>query len=140
MLWIDADVLASYLSSDSRDSFRLRQKQAAAVMENAQAIFLSDIILFETVYVLEKLFGYKQEDVAGALMEFVNAPEVTCQTDKAVVLLALNDHARQPGCSIADCLLGRQLQLSGDTVFATFNTKHFLHYGIDLLDVKSIKP
>jgi len=77
MIGLDTNVIVRFLvEDDRRQSARARTLITAAIADNTQ-LYLSDIVMCETVWVLESAYGFGRDEVASVLNQLLSARQLT---------------------------------------------------------------
>jgi len=117
---IDTNVLVPYLVQDDP----VQGKKAAAVIEGAASerdqILLGNIVLCETVWVLESAYGYAKAEIESVLAALLQSDTFLFEM-KDNVWAALGDY-RSSKADFADCLIGRVHRAFGSEPTQTFDT------------------
>lgn len=119
MIALDTNVLVRYLVEDD-----VRQgRQAARLIERAVAgdepLFISDIVVCETVWVLASAYGLTRTEIAAALGGLLRAKSVVfASTDQ--LSSSLDAYRRGKG-DFADYLIREHAQAHGASHVATFD-------------------
>lgn len=71
MLAVDTNVIVRFLTGDEPSQFELSHK-----LIETESIFIPDSVILETVWVLDFVYGFKQEDISSALRNLVGLPNV----------------------------------------------------------------
>jgi len=74
---VDTNVLVRFLTWDDAD----QAAEAARVIEGAETIFISTIVLCEVVWVLRRAYRYGTAEIAGALRRLIESRAV--ETNRA---------------------------------------------------------
>ena len=82
--FVDTNILIRHLTGDPPEMAH----RATAYLESATEILLTDLVVAETVYVLESFYEAPRRDVAGAIRSLVLMDVVVC-VDVAVLLRAI---------------------------------------------------
>jgi predicted nucleic-acid-binding protein len=102
---LDTNILIRYLVQDDP----VQSRKAATHIENAAAagdqILISDIVLCETVWVLDSAYGYEKMEIAGAIEKLLQSATFVFAA-KDVVAAAFEEY-RSTKVDFADCLIGR---------------------------------
>lgn len=102
---LDTNVLVRYLVQDDP----VQGRKAATFIEGAatagEQILVSNVVLCETVWVLDSAYGYDKAEIETAIGKLMMAATF-CFEDKNVVNLAYEDY-RTAAVDFADCLIGR---------------------------------
>jgi predicted nucleic-acid-binding protein len=117
---LDTNVLVRYLVQDDPGQSR----RAAAYIEGAASagdlILLSNIVLCETVWVLDSAYGYTKPEIEGALDKLLQT--ATFRFEAKDVVAAAFEEYRTGRIDFADCLIGRLHASLGCEPTATFDT------------------
>ena len=85
-IFIDTSMVVRYLMDDPPDM----AGQAATVIDGANNLHLTDVVIAETAYVLTSVYRVSRETVVDFLIAFLNKQNISpFQLDKGVVLEAL---------------------------------------------------
>jgi len=117
---LDTNVLIRYLVQDDPGQGR----KAAAYIEGAAAadeqILISNIVLCETVWVLDAAYGYSKTEVQAALEKLLQSSTFQFET-KDIVWRAFEEY-RAVKADFADCLMGQVHRALGCEPTATFDS------------------
>lgn len=117
---LDTNVLVRYLVQDDPK----QGKKAAAYIEAAAAagetILVSNIVLCETVWVLDSAYGYSRRDVEFALDKVLQSSTFQFEA-KDTVWAALEEYCTAK-VDFADCLIGQVHRSFGCEPTATFDS------------------
>jgi len=91
---VDANVILRYLLKDHEEFFRKAEEIFDKAFSGKVKIEILQAVLAEVVYVLEKLYKVKREEIAGVLCELLKVKTVSIK-DKDVVLQALDLYHRK---------------------------------------------
>jgi predicted nucleic-acid-binding protein len=114
MLALDTNVLVRLLVRDDAD-----QVQAAEDFVGKGA-WVSNLVLAETVWVLDSVYELSRGQIATAVEMLLNHQELTLQ-DADVVTLALNHYRRRSMVDFSDCLVLEIARKAGHLPVATFD-------------------
>ena len=116
---VDTNVLIRYLVQDDP----VQGRKAAAYIQTADSegeqILIGNIILCETVWVLDSAYGFAKQEIGGALEKILRTSTFTFE-DKDMVREALDDYRNVPKVDFADCLIGHIHKSFGCDPTATF--------------------
>ena len=116
---VDTNVLVRYLVQDDPAQGR----KAAAYIEDAAAageqILIGNIVLCETVWVLDSAYGYPKDEIAAAIEKVLQSGTFQFET-KDIVWTALEEY-RALRADFADCVIGRVHRSLGCEPTATFD-------------------
>jgi predicted nucleic-acid-binding protein len=71
MIAIDTNVLVRYLLNDDRNQAAAAKKLIDHAAANGQRLFIGMIILVETVWVLESVYGFGREEIIAVLHDML---------------------------------------------------------------------
>jgi predicted nucleic-acid-binding protein len=111
---VDTNVLVRLVTRDNE-----RQVTAANLFIQ-QGVWVSHLVLAETVCVLNKTYGLSHADIAAAIDLLVNNERVTLQ-DLDVVINALEHYRRKPRMGFSDCLILEIARKAGHLPLGTFD-------------------
>jgi predicted nucleic-acid-binding protein len=116
---LDTNVLVRYLVQDDP----AQSRRAATYIESAAAtgeqILIGNIVLCETVWVLDSAYGYSKREIEGAIEKLLQSS--TFQFEAKDMIHSAFDDYRSGRFDFADCLIGRIHALSGCEPTATFD-------------------
>ena len=118
---LDANVVLRYLLNDLPE----QSKKARHLIASSQC-YVSDVILTEVVFVLEKLSGFPRADIAVLLRRLISLKNVSCNEvlfDRAIEL-----YMKKKQLSFPDCFIAVEASFSGDFVL-TFDKDLIKHGG-----------
>ena len=114
MLAVDTNVLVRVLASDDI------AQVAAAEQFIAQGAWVSHLVLAETVWVLESVYGRTPAQLSEAL-QLLLAHESLVLQDADTVAAALEHFRRKPAPGFSDCLVLEIARKAGHTPLGTFD-------------------
>jgi predicted nucleic-acid-binding protein len=111
----DTNVLVRLLVRDD-------PKQAAAVdaFLRGGPVWISHLVLIETVWVLESVYGVARPELAEAIQRLLDHVTLSLQ-DEDVVAAALATFGRHPTVGFSDCLVLEVARKAGHQPVATFD-------------------
>lgn len=117
MIGLDTNVLIRYLTQDDP----VQAERAARVIEVAEpgSLFVSGIVVCETVWVLEEAYGHKRSAIADVLEQVLSTGQFAFE-DRPLLLQALSDYRAGKG-DLSDYLIGRVANRAGCTHTLTFD-------------------
>ena len=83
MIAVDTNVLIRYLVEDDPYQSRKAEQVFITAEEKGESLFISEIVLVETVWVLKRCYRLKREDIAEILVRLVHARQLSF--DKALL-------------------------------------------------------
>lgn len=120
MIAVDTNVLLHYLLQPIDDSNPPWQTQKAVqVIHSAENIFLSDVVLAETEWVMETVFSMSRTDIHNTLYELACHSRFLFE-DWEALHCALMDYKTYPTVDFSDCLIARRANNVGATTLYTF--------------------
>jgi predicted nucleic-acid-binding protein len=111
---IDTNVLVRLIVRDEQRQAR----DAEAFVE--KGTWVSHLVLAETVWVLDSVYGLNAKRIALAIDMLLNHAQITLQ-DADVVAAALEQFRRSPKVGFSDCLILEIAQKSGHLPLGTFD-------------------
>jgi len=129
MIALDTNVLVRLLVADD-----VRQgRRAAALVERAvdagERVFVPEVALVETVWVLGRSYGFDRGEIAGALSKLVSSRDVELE-DRDRIHRALRAYERGR-CGFSDYLIREQARSAGCDTVHTFDRKLLREDGFD---------
>jgi predicted nucleic-acid-binding protein len=88
--------------------------------------YVSDVIVTEVVFVLEKVQKFSRIDVSQLVQKLTSLDSVIC--NKTIVHKALRLYERKAKLSFPDCFVAVEAEMSGDTLL-TFDLELIKHGG-----------
>lgn len=122
MIGLDTNILVRYLVQDDPFQARLANQLIEQVVALGKKIWICQITLCETVWVLKKCYDISKEKIRHILLELLLTPQIKIENEEAL-WLALKDFEAISGVGIADCLIGRLNAQHGCEVTYTFDKK-----------------
>ena len=111
---VDTNVLVRLISRDDPDQVR------AAEEFIAPGAWISHVVLVETMWVLDAVFGRSAQQIAAAVEMLVDHRELVIQ-DADVVMTALVRFKERPSLGFSDCLVVETARKAGHTPLGTFD-------------------
>jgi predicted nucleic acid-binding protein len=113
---VDTNVLVRLLVRDAPRRLR------AAESFVTPGAFVSHVVLAETVWVLDAVYGRSPTQLAGAVERLLAHGQLTLQ-DPDVVAAALVRFRAEPGLGFSDCLVLETARKAGHLPLGTFDRK-----------------
>lgn len=110
----DTNVLVRLVTGDDERQLEV----AAAFVQNA--VWVSHLVLAETVWVLVRAYGFDSARIAAAVDQFLNHETVTLQ-DSDVVAAALDHFRGNARIGFSDCLVLEIARKAGHLPLGTFD-------------------
>jgi len=102
LAFLDTSCIVRYLTDDPPEM----AERAARIIDSEQTLTVSELVVVETAYVLESVYGYEREELVDALQSFVELQNVRLlRLPKARVAEALNLCRGSKRYSFTDALL-----------------------------------
>ena len=121
MIGLDSNILVRYLTQDDP----VQSKRAADIIEHRLSLtnpgFLSVVVIAETVWVLDRAYGFSAEDIVAAI-ELTLQIEVLVVENEPEVFTAMIALKESPG-SFPDALIGALGAKAGCAATLTFDRK-----------------
>ena len=119
MIAVDTNVLVRFLVEDDED----QSVRAAAVFASAagrdREVFISDLVLAETVWVLRRCYGFERAEIANVLQQLLRSRQLAfADTDRLAHCISAFVGGK---ADFADYLIGRLAKEQGCTVVYTFD-------------------
>ena len=124
MIAVDTNILLRYLIEplDSKNP-SWQVKAAKAVIDSADAVYVSDIVLAEIEWVLEVVFDFKRDEIALVIQTLANNYHFKFE-DWTALQSALLDYRDHRQVELSDCLIARRAHSCGaDTLYTFENEK-----------------
>jgi predicted nucleic-acid-binding protein len=114
MRGVDTNVLIRLITGDD-------PKQAAKAQEFvAPGAWVSHLVLAETIWVLDAVYGREPKALAQTVEMLLNHKELTLQ-DAEVVVEALDHYRKRPALGFSDCLVLEIARKAGHLPLGTFD-------------------
>jgi len=111
---VDTNVLVRLLARDAADQVR------AAEDFISKGAWVSQLVLAETVWVLDAVYERSPEQIATAVDMLLNHKDLTVQ-DTEVVAAALDLYRKRPAVGFSDCLVLEIARKAGHVPLGTFD-------------------
>ena len=121
MIGLDTNVLVRFLVQDDAAQFERAQRLLKREASRGELVFISQLVLLESEWVLRSRYGLGKADILGALAGLLDSREFLVEDEATLerALFAWRDSAAE----FADCLIGaRHLQLGCEGT-ATFDSR-----------------
>jgi predicted nucleic-acid-binding protein len=121
MRGLDTNVLVRFLTQDDPEQARRVDRLIADAQRRGDVLYVSAIVLCETVWVLRSAYGHDRGNIAEALDRMLSAPELVVESsDLARDALA---EYRDGSGDFSDCFIGRRNVNAGCDTTATFDKR-----------------
>ncbi len=119
MIGLDTNVLVRFLVRDDEKQSRRATKLIKGAVERGEQLFISDIVMCETVWVLSAAYRFTRTEIVDALAGLVRARNlVFSSTDRLARALAAYRHGKG---DFADYLIRELARAAGADTVATFD-------------------
>lgn len=110
MIAVDTNVLLRYLIHplDNRNP-NWQHKAAVVLIDSAEHVYVTDIVLAEMEWVLESYFGFNRNEILRVLTELSQNPRFIFESWSALQC-ALMDYREISKADFSDCLIARRAQ------------------------------
>jgi len=119
MIALDTNVLVRFLVKDDECQSRLATRLIKSAIEREEQLFVSDIVMCETVWVLSSAYRFSRDEILGALAELLRARAVVFSSSDRLAR-ALEAYAMGNG-DFADYLIREHAKAAGADTVATFD-------------------
>jgi len=119
---LDTNIILRFLLRD----VPARSAKAIAVVAKSKC-YVTDVVITETIFVLEKVFDAPRKDIASSLNSFLSFPNLLSNADLLHDVIEL--YRKRDSLSIIDCYAAVEANVSGKQL-VTFDRK-LLKYGGD---------
>lgn len=120
MIGLDTNVLVRYLTQDDPSQSAVASKMITNFVGMGEVLWVSQIILCETVWVLERAYKTNKKTIAEILHLLLQTQELVFEHHD-IVWQALQDYKSSHSVGFADCLIGRQNIANKCTFTNTFD-------------------
>lgn len=120
MIGIDTNILVRYLVQDDPTQSNLANQLIERTVDSGKCLWISQITLCETLWVLKKCYKLPKEEILHILQELLLVPQIKVENIEAT-WLALTDFETSLNVGFADCLIGRQNASNGCEITYNFD-------------------
>lgn len=108
MIAVDTNVLLRYLIHplDNRNP-NWQHKAAMVLIDGAEQVYVTDIVLAEMEWVLESYFGFNRDEIFRVMTELSQNPRFVFESWSALQC-ALMDYREISKADLSDCLIARR--------------------------------
>ena len=121
MIGVDTNVLVRFLVADSAQQHAEVLAMLRRAQARDQAIFIGDIVLAETCWVLSASYALSRERLAAALRALLSADGLEFESDQRCMAALARFEKGTAG--YADYLIAERARDAGCSVLATFDKK-----------------
>jgi predicted nucleic-acid-binding protein len=119
MIGLDSNVLVRFLVKDDEKQSRKAKKLIEGVVAQGEQLFISDVVMCETVWVLSSAYGFRRAEIIDALAALMRAKNAVF-TSNDHLARALDAYRRGKG-DFADYLIREHARAAGAETVATFD-------------------
>ena len=121
MLGIDTNVLVRFLVRDDETQFERVRKLIKRETSRGQPIFVSQLVLLETEWVLRSRYGVSKSELVAAMSALLESREVQFEDESSVeeAVFVWKDSS----ADFTDCLINAHHRARGCRATATLDTK-----------------
>jgi len=123
---VDTDVVVRLIARDDR------KQTASAEAFVSKGGWVSQLVLVETTWVLDSVFGLTHKQLVLAIQMLLNHQDLVLQ-DPDVVASALAHYRNRPKVDFSDCLILEVARKAGHTPVATFDREFGKLEGVERL-------
>ena len=109
MTSLDTNVVLRFLLGDVPD-----QADKATQLIETQKVYVTDVVLIEVIYVLEKVYELSRTDICDLVVDFLNFSNVV--HNPRFLLDAVGVYKIHPSLSIVDCYASEEAKSYGNTL------------------------
>lgn len=121
MIALDTNILIRYLTQDDEIQAEVVNKYIETLIRDDEQFLINNIVVCEVVWVLERCYHYKREQIALALRGIFSATEFVFE-DPEVLWLSLEDYEIDK-IDFSDSLIGNINRKLGCTHTITFDKR-----------------
>jgi len=121
MIGIDTNILVRYLTQDDEAQSAIATKIINQYENNAESVFISNIVLCELIWVLERGYKYSKKEVVNVMQVILSTIEFAFEYHE-ILWLSLSDYEKYQA-DFSDILLGKINHVYGCEYTITFDTK-----------------
>jgi predicted nucleic-acid-binding protein len=119
MIALDTNVLVRFLVEDDEKQSRLATRLITAAIERDEQLFISDIVVCETVWVLSSAYRFSRPEIVEALAGLLRARSLAfASSDRLARALEAYDSGKG---DFADYLIREHARAAGADTVATFD-------------------
>ena len=97
-------------------------KAAEEIINKTDKVYISSIVIAETEWVLESVFGYARREIYSIIHELANNTKFFVE-DWSALNSALLDYVEFSHVELSDCLIARQAKKAGAKTLYTFESE-----------------
>jgi predicted nucleic-acid-binding protein len=121
MIGIDTNILVRYLTQDDETQLIIASRIINQYENKPESIFISNIVLCELIWVLERGYKYNKKEIVNALQAILSTIEFAFEYHE-ILWLCLSDYEKFTA-DFSDILLGKVNKLHNCEYTVTFDSK-----------------
>jgi predicted nucleic-acid-binding protein len=121
MLGVDTNVLVRFLIRDDEAQFEKARKLIKREVAAGRRVFVSQLVLLETEWVLRSRYGLSKSQIVGAISGLLDAGDIRFEDEPAIEEALFIWKDRTAG--FADCLIGSRNRRLGCRATVTLDAK-----------------
>lgn len=119
-VFIDTNVALRYLTNHPPD----QAEMATSIVDEVGDLWITDVVITETAYVLRDIYAVGREDIVDRLMNFVRKPNISVYgIDKSLALEGLMMCRPSGRVSFGDAMVWAAARSAGARVVYTFDRR-----------------
>ncbi len=123
MIAVDTNVILRYLLQPlDASNPKWQVEQAIAIINQADKVFISDIVIVEMEWILEGVFGCSRREIY-TLLHTLATHSKFCFSHWPVLCAALLDYIEHDKVELSDCLILRHAKQQGAVTLYTFENE-----------------
>lgn len=133
MKFLDTNIIIRYLTNDDPKKADLCEKLFEQTKKGKQELFISDLVVAETVWILESAYNYHKDKLTSCIQKLLNTPNIKSENKdlllNAITLYQLEDID--------------YIDAYNATIMENKKIKEIYSYDVDfdaLSDIKRIEP
>lgn len=107
MMGLDTNVIVRYLTQDDPLQAELANKVISRATQQGQLLWVSQISLCETIWVLERAYKISKDEIIHILHLLLQTQELVFEKHD-LIWRAIQDYKQCQSVDFVDCLIGRQ--------------------------------
>lgn len=121
MLGLDTHVLVRFLVRDDPRHYRRARRIISDEVKRGGLVFVSQLVLLETEWVLRSRYEYSKDELMGVLVGMLESADLMIEDESSLEQAVFV--WRDSGAEFADCLISARHQSLGCQATATFDVK-----------------
>jgi len=121
MMAVDTNVLVRFLVRDDERQARIAYARFKQAESSREILFVSLLVVLETIWVLESVYDKTRKDILDSLDELKSMPIL--EFENIQVLETLLSEGRKNNADLSDLLIGIEAQACGCNGVLTFDRK-----------------